>query len=136
MLSRGVWDSFRLQAGSLVLLDTWDLTETPVAQSPAFLIGAATRTELRVELAIYRLDFSDEPDLINVDMYEVWERLPSRIDVPLMIDAASTCANPNFQRYLDDHVFLVKRTPGFGHHRADLPGEVLVRLRHISTDAV
>ncbi|MBI3490670.1 MAG: hypothetical protein HY047_02585 [Acidobacteria bacterium] len=112
------------------------MAETPVARAPSFLIGTATKTEMRVELAIYRLDFSDEPDLINVDVYDVWEQLPTRIDVPSMIVAASTCANPNFQSYLDHHVFLVKKTPGFGHHRADLPGEILVRLRHISVDAV
>ena len=136
MLSRTTWDSLRLQAGSLVLLDTGQLAESPVAAAPSFVIGAAAQTDERVRLEIYRLDFSDDPDLINVDTYDVWERLPPRIDVPFMIAAASTSANENFQRYLENHVFLVKRSPGFGHHRPDVPEEVLIRLRFLGKDAV
>ena len=69
ILRRSVWASFSVEIGSPVLLTTQDLADAPVARAPTCLAAEAKRTDQRVELAIYRVDLGDDPDLINVDRW-------------------------------------------------------------------
>lgn len=132
MIDRANWESLKVAVEKPVLLTTEELADTPLTRPPTFLLASAKRTPERVELSVFRADLSDSPDLINVDTYEVWEELPPRIDVIGTIDAASTSANANLQRYLGGHVFLVKEKPGQGHHLPALPEEVLVLLKQLA----
>ncbi len=132
IMRRTSWESLCLVGDAPVLLTTEELSDTPLANPPSFLLGAARRSTERVEVSIFRADSEDAPDLINVDTYEVWEQLPTRIDVPGMVNAASTSANANFGRYLGDHVFLAKEQPGAGHHLPALPDVVVALLKRLS----
>ena len=131
MMSRPSWESLKLAGHEPVLLTMEQLSDTPLASPPSFLFGSARRTPERVEMSLFRVDSEDTPNLINVDTYEVWEQLPGRIDVPGMVNAASTSANANFGRYLGEHVFLAKERPGPGHHLPGLPDQVVALLKRL-----
>jgi hypothetical protein len=129
MLSRHTWTEWQIQPVQPVLLTTTDLEETPLATAPSFLLATARRSACRAEVSIYRADLSDTPNLINVDTYEVWEHLRSRVNVTSIVNAASTSTGTNLDRYLDDHVFLASEQPGADHHVPALPGEVVALLK-------
>lgn len=131
MMARPSWESLKLVGETPVLLTTEQLSDTPLARPLSFLLGTARRTNERVEMSIFRADSEDAPSPINVDTYEVWEQLPARIDVPGMVNAASTGTNANFGRYLGEHVFLAKEEPGTGHHLPALPDEVVALLKRL-----
>jgi hypothetical protein len=130
MMLRSTWESLQVQAGQPVLLTTADLAETPLATPPAFLFGEARVTPERIEVSIYRADLSDEPCLINVDTYQVWDDLPARVNVTAMVEAATTSTGANLDEYLD-RVFLVSEPAAEGHHLPAVPDEIVVRLRRI-----
>ncbi len=136
IISRRTWDAMRFQGGLPFLLTTEDLAQTPLARAPSFLVAKASEVDTKIELGIYRLDTDDYPNPINVDRYTVWEELPPGIDIPKLVNAATTNIDDNFRHYPGDHVFLVKEGVGPGHHLPALPEQVVVLLRSISVDAV
>ena len=84
-----------------------------------------------MELAIYRVDLEDYPDPINVDRWAVWEGLSQHVDVLRLVNEATTNVNPNFLRYMNEHVFLVKENVGPGHRLPTLPDQVVVLLKRL-----
>jgi len=108
-----------------------------VATHNSFVAGMAKREgDTRVRVSVFRNDPADDPTPINVDEYLVFERFPSELDVWGMIQAATTDPGPNFQRYRDDHVFLVKEHPGDNHWLMVLPEEVRLLLEANKSGAV
>jgi hypothetical protein len=132
MLKRSTWNSFKLFAGTHVLLTLEDLKETPLVQAPTFLFGTAGQSGQKVQLSIYRADLRDAPEVINVDTFDVWHDLRSRFDVMSIVNAGSTSTGPNLDYYLDGHVFLAAQHPGKGHHLQDLPDEIVVLLKDVA----
>lgn len=88
-----------------------------ISQSSA---GADWRIE------IYRFDANDAPTPVNKDVYSVWERIQSHVDVDAVVVSASTSHNVNLESYLSDHVYLVKVEPGPDHWLPSLPSHVKV----------
>ena len=64
----------------------------------------------------------------------MWDELPSRVNIPQMVNAASTSVDASFLRYLSEHIFLVKERGGPNHHLPALPEEVVILLRHLDTE--
>jgi hypothetical protein len=131
IMMRSDWEQLRVLEGEPVLLTTGELGSTPLANIPSLLFGVLQRTDERVQLTIYRADLSDMPNPINVDTYEVWEQLPSRINIPALVSAATTSSDDNFNAYLSRHVFLMSRPQGDDHHRADIPDQAVVLLKRV-----
>jgi hypothetical protein len=99
-----------------------------VTNSESFIAAVAEREdEARVRVSVYRTDQSD-PQPIIVDEYVILERFPASLDVWGLIQSATTDPGPNFIRYRDDHVFLVKEQPGDQHWLDTLPGTVTALL--------
>ncbi len=131
IMMRSDWEAFAKAASEPVLLTTSDLSGTPFSDVPTLLVAASRPTGEHVQLSIYRADLGDMPHPINVDTYQVWEQLPSHINIPALVSAATTSLDDNFASYLNRHVFLVQESAADDHHRPDLPGEVLVLLKRI-----
>lgn len=128
-MKRSCWQRLRQQDGNLIPLD---LEKTPLNK-----IGLDTHVEAavirqateRVKITIYRKDPKDAPTEINTDNYSVHEGLPSNLDVNEMIETASTAPDPNFWRYVEDHIFIVKDNPGNDHWLETLPRNVAVLIQ-------
>jgi hypothetical protein len=131
IMMRHDWDALVRAESEPILLTTSELSGTPLADIPTLLVATSRATGDRVQLSIYRADLGDMPTPINVDTYEVWEQLPSRLDIPALVSAATTSLDDNFSSYLNRHVFLVPESPADDHHRPDLPSEVLVLLKRM-----
>jgi hypothetical protein len=132
MLRRLTWEALDLAAGTHVLLTLEDLGDTPLIRAPTFLFGTARRTDQRVQLSIFRADLGDAPEVINIDTYDVWYDIRTRVNVGNLVSAASTSTGPNLDSYLDGHVFLVAQRPDDGHRRVEFPDEVVALLKKLA----
>ena len=125
-MSRRDWQQVnQLREGDMAKID---LSTTPIAEvARGSRIEAAVvvrKSPVEVVVEVYRYDPVDMPLPINVDRYQVWERLPPHRNFAAMVNAASTEDNANMRGFLDDHVFFVKDVVRDGHHLADLPEHV------------
>ena len=128
IMERPSWQQLRQGDGELV---PFELSKTPLAGlENTNLIHASVidLTAESVKISIYREDPKDAPNLIKVDHYSVFEGLPPGLDVAEMIERASTAADPNFQRYATDFVFIIKGARGDDHWLDELPSKVAIAV--------
>ena len=123
---RSDWDRLlQVRQGEMVEVD---LSKTPIGNVVCGCrIDAAVAVRLPrgdVLVEVYRYDQNDTPTPINLDLYRVWERLPSHRDYFSMVNSASTEDNSNMRGFLEDHVFMVKDVVGSGHWLRELPPQV------------
>lgn len=129
------WRRLSLEDGDVVLLDLNEMNHFPLramSLEPDFLAAVAERKAGAVQISVYRQDLED-PQPINVDFYEVWVSPPRDVHIKIdeMVETADTDYNLNFQRYLQDHVFIVKNDAGDDHWLEELPQNVLVLIENV-----
>jgi hypothetical protein len=127
-MQRSVWDAMKPRLGERVLVEVRELPISKTARDAAVLaVNAVRPTSTGADVEVYRDDPKDAPCSVNVDRYAVIEDLTTHMDLPRMINAASTEDNANLRAYLAANIFFVKRNPGAGHHLPVLPAHVIVR---------
>jgi hypothetical protein len=127
-MRRSAWDTIKPRLGERVPVKVEELPISRVARDAVVLaVNAVRPTSSGADVEVYREDPKDAPKPINVDHYAVIEDLASRVDLPRLIGAASTCDNPNLRAYLQANTFFVKKQPGDDHHLPELPAYVIVR---------
>jgi hypothetical protein len=131
IMSRRDWQQVnQLREGDMAKID---LGTTPIAEvARDSRIEAAVvvrKSPVEAVVEVYRYDPADMPAPINLDRYQVWERLPPHRNFAAMVNAASTEDNANMRGFLDDHVFFVKDVVRAGHHLSDLPEQVKALVR-------
>jgi hypothetical protein len=130
------WDSLDIRKGTPVLLDFEEndiFAFGSISNQPDFLAAIASRTDEEVSIAIYRKDPKDDPYLVNLDRYTVWESFPPQIYVQRneMIQTADTNADDNFMHYEEDHVFMVKEDASEDHWLRELPSTVIALFQDV-----
>jgi hypothetical protein len=109
-MTRASWEALKPCQGERVLID---VSLTPMADVAM------------VEIAIYRYDPNDcKP--YNVDLYSVWEDLPSQSNYHSIVAAASTEDNENLRVFLSNNVFIVSHAKKGDHwlSQEELPSVV------------
>ena len=131
-MPRDEWEMIRadLQSGGQTLARL-DVLETPladVAHDASVIASVISRSSAGAEpeIEIYRHDPNDEPTPVNKDVYSVWEDIPSHVNFPDAVVAASTSNDANLREYLSQNVFIVKKEPDADHWLSRLPAEVSV----------
>jgi hypothetical protein len=115
LITRDTWQALKPHQGEPVIIDV-SLTPMADVAKDAVVIAAAAQciSSSGVEIAIYRSDPKDTKPY-NVDLYSVWENLPSHVDYHSMVVAASTEDNENLRSFLDKNVFIVSQKQGPDH---------------------
>ena len=134
IVNRSDWEMLKVDDGTFKLIEVNDLSFfpfAPISSMEEYLGTVARKSGDSVKISVYRLDPKDEPTPINVDTYTVWERLPQQYDVDQMILYASTSNDPNFEKYLSEHIFLVKDNETEGHWLEKLPDEIAILIESI-----
>lgn len=130
IMKKDDWNASVSFRGSPILIDLNENRIFPfseVADGPGFLAAVANKTEEDISVGIYREDPKDDPYLINVDKYTVWESFPPHVyfNRDKMIRTADTNADLNFLEYEEGHVFIVKDDAGEDHWLKELPSSVV-----------
>ncbi len=130
-MPRREWLTLAPYEGSAVQIDVTLTPMNMVAQSASVVAAVAVRWATSVnEVQIYRYDPVDQPTLINLDKYSVWEDLTAHEHFPQIVQAASAQNSAELQAYLRENVFIVKASPGGDHWLPDLPASVLAVMKH------
>jgi hypothetical protein len=133
-MKKSDWESIRSKRGDLFLLDLEQLESFPIgriASHPGTVAASVSFTGEKVQMTIYREDPGDDPFPINTDSYTIWESFPSHIltNRDEMIRTADTNADLNFQRYEEDHIFIIKEDAGQDHWLKELPSCVVALVK-------
>ena len=130
-MTRASWEALKPCQGERVLIDV-SLTPMADVAMDATVVAATADciSSSRVEIAIYRYDPNDcKP--YNVDLYSVWEDLPSHSNYHSIVTAASTEDNENLRVFLSNNVFIVSHAKKGDHwlSQEELPSVVQAMIQ-------
>lgn len=112
---RESWEKLKSCTGSPILLNIEELPMSDVLNDATVLAATAQDlTSSDAAISIYRYDLED-PKPINVDIYNVWEDLPSCYIFEDIVAESSTNIDENLIETLNKFVFITRAEKGAGH---------------------
>jgi hypothetical protein len=134
-MPRSDWDSLGVSSTSSVLIDVTQTPMSAVARDASVVATYAKRfsSAAPTKVVVIRLDPVDDPDIYNMDKYEVFEDLQNHADYAHMAAAASTADDGNLREYLRENVFFVKRDHFDGHRLPELSASIRLLMNPSST---
>jgi hypothetical protein len=118
--------------------------EIEIQNTPLGLVARKTKVvgsfvrqgnDERTLIVVLREDPKDEPYVINVDQYVVWDNVFTQIDYEGTVKASDTDDDAALRSMIDDYVFIVPKEKDSGHHLTEIPAiykAVLERKKNAS----
>jgi|SRR5262245_12268293 len=126
-MAQAQWEQLKAHEGRLVEID---LERVPTGLAEAASVIAGLAAECHVEsglIEVWPYNEQDPPAPLNVQRYLIIDNLtPRRLNLQKFAERASTQDSPDLQKYLRDHVFIVKVQPERG--RWEPKGRAIERI--------
>jgi hypothetical protein len=134
VVPRSDWESWDYDRPRVVEIDVEATPMQSLARNASLIGAVACEGNTRERrISIYRYDGRDMRP-VNTDHYFVLTDLASHPELDRLVKAASTERNDNLDRYLQEHVLIVKEEPGPDHWLLQVPSTVAVVLSRSRPD--